>query len=196
MLNGAHSALAYLGALAGHQTKSDTVADPVFARYVQRLWMTAIIPTVAAPSGINLPDYASALLQRFANPAIRHLTSQIAMDGSQKLRQRILGTLRNNHAAGRASPGLTLALAGWMRYIRGVDEDGQTFEVKDPLAARFRELSHSADTSADFVRAILGLSQIFDPAQAAQLQVPVVRAFDSLLTHGAGGAVQLLANTP
>lgn len=192
MLNGAHSALAYLGFLAGNQTMADTVADPVFARFVRRLWADEIIPSLTAPPGVTVSDYATALLWRFANPAIRHLTMQIAMDGSQKLPQRILGTLRDNHAAGRPSPGLYLALAGWMRYIDGVDDAGQRFEVRDPLAARFKDITQNAETSADKVHAILGLTQIFDPAQAAQIQDPVTRAYDSLLAHGAHAAVSTL----
>ncbi len=52
------------------------------------------MPTLTAPEGTDLNAYADALLDRYANPAIRHRTWQIAMDGSQKLPQRLLGTLR------------------------------------------------------------------------------------------------------
>ncbi|MDG1115951.1 MAG: mannitol dehydrogenase family protein, partial [Flavimaricola sp.] len=119
MLNGTHSALAYLGYLGGHETISDTVADPVFAAYVRSLWADEIAPAVDAPEGVSLTDYATALFDRYANPAIRHRTWQIAMDGSQKLPQRLLGTLEANFAAGRPSPGLCLAVAAWMRYVGG-----------------------------------------------------------------------------
>ena len=101
MLNGTHSSLAYLGYLAGHETIADTVADPVFAGFVRRLWTREIIPTLAPPPGEDLGRYADALFARYSNPAIRHRTWQIAMDGSQKLPQRILGTLADNRAAGR-----------------------------------------------------------------------------------------------
>ena len=87
MLNGTHSALAYIGYLAGHETIADTMADPVFAGYARALW-AEIMPAVTAPEGVSLPDYADALFDRYANPAIRHRTWQIAMDGSQKLPQR------------------------------------------------------------------------------------------------------------
>jgi fructuronate reductase len=78
--------------------------------------------------------YADALFERYSNTAIRHRTWQIAMDGSQKLPQRILGTISDNLSAGRESPGLVLAVAGWMRYVGGIDEKGEPIEVKDPLA--------------------------------------------------------------
>ena len=73
MLNGSHSALAYLGYLAGHETISDTVADPAFAAYVRQLW-AEIMPVVCAPQGFDLQVYAKALMERYANPKIRHHT--------------------------------------------------------------------------------------------------------------------------
>jgi fructuronate reductase len=117
-LNGTHSALAYLGYLAGFETIADTVDDPVFAGFVRHLWRAEIIPSFAPPEGVDLYGYADELFARYANPAIRHRTWQIAMDGSQKLPQRILGTLADNLAANRPSPGLTLAVAAWMRRRR------------------------------------------------------------------------------
>jgi fructuronate reductase len=53
MLNGTHSSLAYLGYLAGHETISDAVADPSFARFVKRLWSEEIIPSFKAPEGVD-----------------------------------------------------------------------------------------------------------------------------------------------
>ena len=123
-LNGTHSTLAYLGYLAGYQTIAETVADPAYAALCDRLWREEIVPTVPQPEGEDLAAYCAALLARYRNPGIRHRTWQIAMDGSQKLPQRILGTVRDALAAGRVPEGLCLAVAGWMRYVGGVDEQG------------------------------------------------------------------------
>ncbi|OCW59632.1 mannitol dehydrogenase [Hoeflea olei] len=190
MLNGTHSSLAYLGYLAGHETISDTVADPVFVRFVKRLWRTEIMPSFSAPEGVDLGDYADALFGRYANPAIRHRTWQIAMDGSQKLPQRILGTIADNLAAGRESPGLVLAVAAWMRYVGGVDERGQPIEVKDPLASRLRALSDAASTPADKARALLSVREVFSEGLAAQLAGPVAQALATLSRAGARKAVE------
>ena len=140
MLNGTHSALAYTGYLAGHETIEQTVADPVFATYARALW-AEIIPAVAPPVGVSLDGYADVLFARYANPAIQHRTWQIAMDGSQKLPQRLLGTLRDNIAAGRVSPCLCLAVAAWMRYVSGTDENGARIDVRDPLAEKLRSIT-------------------------------------------------------
>lgn len=187
MLNGTHSALAYLGYLAGHETISDTVADPTFAAYVRHCW-EEIMPAVAAPPGVDLTDYADALFDRYANPAIRHRTWQIAMDGSQKLPQRLLGTLRANLDAGRDSPALCLAVAGWMRYVAGKDEAGQPIDVRDPLADLLRDTA--TDSATGTVAALLSLDQIFPADLAAQLAAPVSLAAATLWAKGASSAVQ------
>ncbi|MGB3408507.1 MAG: mannitol dehydrogenase family protein [Jannaschia sp.] len=189
MLNGTHSALAYTGYLAGHETVAATVADPVFARYVRGLW-SEIIPTVTAPDGVDLSDYADALFGRYANPAIRHRTWQIAMDGSQKLPQRILGTLAEALDAGRDAPGLCLAVAAWMRYVGGTDERGQAIDVRDPLAARLRDLATTADGPRGVVTALLSVREVFSADLAARLEGPVGKAAERLWSLGARAAIQ------
>ena len=70
--------------------------------------------------------------------------AQIAMDGSQKLPQRLLGTVRDRLAGGGSIRHLTLAVAGWMRYASGVDEHGARIDVADPMAARYAEIAAAA----------------------------------------------------
>ncbi|SEN80166.1 fructuronate reductase [Loktanella fryxellensis] len=194
MLNGTHSALAYLGYLAGHETIADTVADPAFAAYVRTCW-AEIMPAVAAPPGVDLAAYADALFDRYANPAIRHRTWQIAMDGSQKLPQRLLGTLRENLGAGRASPALCLAVAGWMRYAAGTDEADEPIDVRDPLADLLRRTATGGLNQGPtaMASALLSLDQIFPADIAALLTAPVTRAAERLWVVGARAAVQEVA---
>ena len=184
MLNGSHSALAYLGYLAGHETISDTVADPAFAAYVRQLW-TEIMPVVRAPQGFDLQVYAQALMERYANPKIRHRKWQIAMDCSQKLPQRLLGSLEANIAAGKPVPGLSLAVAAWMYYVGGIDQTGQPIDVKDPMAKKLRAISDASTTPVDKVAALLSLSEIFPIELAENLKAPVTEAAQILWTQGA-----------
>ncbi|MEL6887443.1 MAG: mannitol dehydrogenase family protein, partial [Pseudomonadota bacterium] len=190
MLNGTHSALAYLGYLAGHDTIADTVADQTFRTFVQSLWRCEIIPTITPPDGVDLPTYAHDLLERYANPAIQHRTWQIAMDGSQKLPQRILGAIADNMAAGRACDGLILTVAAWMRYVGGVDEQSAAIDVRDPLAARLRALSDAGETPSRKVDNLLSVEEVFAPALAAQMREPLVQAFDRLVAQGARDSVR------
>lgn len=189
MLNGTHSSLAYLGYLAGHETIADTMADPVFADFVRSLWRDEIIPALTPPPGEDLAAYADALAARYANPAIRHRTWQIAMDGSQKLPQRILGTIAESRAAGRTVPGLTLAVAAWMRYVSGRDEQGQPIEVKDPLALRLAALWR--EDPAQTVAGFLQLAEVFPPAlrDDAGFAADLVAALTGLVRDGARAMV-------
>ena len=189
-LNGTHSALAYLGYLAGHETIAETVADPVFARFVRHLWTAEILPGLTAPPDVDLAAYAGALFDRYANPAIRHRTWQITMDGSQKLPQRILGTVAENLAAGRPIDGLALAIAAWMRYVGGTDERGQPIDVRDPLAERLRALGDEAATPEARVDALLAVREVFPPELAAnpRFRAAILIAHAALVAQGARAA--------
>lgn len=194
MLNGVHSALAYTGYLAGHMTISETLDDPIFEAFARGLWCE-IIPTVHAPVGVNLTDYGHDLLVRFANPSIRHLTWQIAMDGSQKLPQRMLCTLRDTIVAGRPAPMLCLAVAAWMRYVGGRDENGEVIDVKDPMSKTLFDLSAASQSPAETVAAILNLREIFPADLSLALLQPVSQAAEMIWTHGSRAAVLRAVNT-
>jgi fructuronate reductase len=187
MLNGAHSSLAYLGYLAGHETVAEASGDPVLARFLEGLW-AEIIPTVPAPQGVVLADYAKALLVRFQNPAIRHRTWQIAMDGSQKLPQRLLGTIRERLKAGAPVEHLALGVAAWMRYVTGTDEKGGAIDVRDPLVAELKRHTETAgrDPKA-LVEALTGIEAIFGTDLPGDLRFtkPVTAHLASLLDKGA-----------
>jgi len=188
LLNGAHSSLAYLGYLAGHETIADTVADPVFSGYVAGLWREEIIPVVPAPPGVDIAAYAGQLLARFENKAIRHRTWQIAMDGSQKLPQRLLGTIRDRLARGLPIPHLALGVAAWMRYVSGTDEAGRAIDVRDPLAAEIRRrVATTGPVAERLAPELLDIESIFgtDLCRDARFTAPVTEALTALFAHGA-----------
>jgi fructuronate reductase len=144
LLNGSHSTLAYLGFLMGHDYVWQAAGDPLLSQLIERQMAAEIAPTLKMPAGTDLPAYCAQLMQRFRNAALPHRTQQIAMDGSQKLPQRLLGTVRDRIAAGAPYAHLALAVAGWIRYASGTDEDGATIAVADPLAATFARIVRDA----------------------------------------------------
>ena len=160
ILNGAHSSLAYLGLLIGHQTVADAMADPALARFVERLVRDDIAPTLA-PSPLDLEAYARDILQRFRNPAIGHRLSQIAWDGSQKLPYRLLDTVRDALAAGRTVERLAVPVAAWMLFVERQTRAGA--EIVDPLGAELARIVPSEDAP----HALLAVERIFPPALAA-----------------------------
>jgi fructuronate reductase len=120
-----------------------------------------IIPTL--PMGAaDLSIYRDRLLDRFANPALQHRTWQIAMDGSQKLPQRLLGTIRDRIAAGQSNTRLALGVAAWMRYVTGIDEQGQPIDVRDPMAAKLRAIADATGPDpAKLVLNLLAVPEVF-----------------------------------
>jgi fructuronate reductase len=147
MVNGAHSALAYLGVVAGWKTVDAAMAQPALRAFLDAMLHSEVEPTLA---GLAVPtDYRQRLLQRFANPALAHRCAQIAMDGSQKIPQRLLATLRDRLAAGAPIDHLALALAGWLHFLRGHDEAGQPYPIDDPLAALLQALWREAQALPD-----------------------------------------------
>ena len=160
MLNGTHSALAYLGVLAGFDTVFEASNDPTLADFLERLWNEELIPTIAPPPpGMDLGAYASALLERYRNPGIAHQLQQIAMDGSQKLPQRILDPLFENHKAGRACDGLLRVLAGWMVFVRAQVEAGKT--LSDPMQEVLAQAVRQSRTPKAMVDALLSIEAVF-----------------------------------
>jgi len=160
LLNGVHSTIAYVGLLKGHQTVFEAISDPELARIAEDLMVQDIIPTLTAPRGLDLAAYAQAILARFRNPEIRHLLSQIAWDGSQKLPFRILGTVADALENGRSVDRLALPLAAWMHFVRRRAAEGE--KIVDPLADRLVETAAacSGDAKADVAR-FLKLEPVF-----------------------------------
>ncbi|MEX0348923.1 MAG: mannitol dehydrogenase family protein [Paracoccaceae bacterium] len=193
MLNGTHSAIAYLGYLAGHETVAEAMTDTAFPRFLRHLWRNEIIPTLSQPEGADLAEYAEALLTRFANPGLKHRTWQIAMDGSQKLPQRILGTLQDQLDRGENTAGLLLTVAGWMRYVSGTDEAGNPIDVRDPLVDHLQDQFRAASTPEARVAALLSVEVIFDPILADRIKGPLTEVYKSLLAEGARGMVERTA---
>ncbi|WP_404476717.1 mannitol dehydrogenase family protein [Novosphingobium sp. BL-52-GroH] len=152
LLNGPHSALAYIGLGRGLETVAEAMADRELARFVEQLMREDIAPSITAPPGLDLSAYITDVLARFANPAIRHLLSQIAWDGSQKLPYRLLDTTREALAAGRPVERLALPIAAWLRFLQRATREGHA--ITDPLAAPLLE------RAGDW-RRILAMREIF-----------------------------------
>ena len=160
MLNGSHSFLAYLGFLAGYEHISDCMADGHFRAAARALMVNEQAPTLRT-QGINLQEYASKLIARYENRAIKHRTYQIATDGTQKLPQRLLDSLRWHLRNGSRCDLLLLGIAAWMRYVGGVDEQGQPFEIRDPLKNELTKCVANSEEGEARVRALLGIKTVF-----------------------------------
>lgn len=173
MLNGAHSALAYLGLERGHSHVHEAIADPPLRALVLQLMRDEAAPTVRRAAGQDLQAYTATLLARFDNPALAHRLAQIAMDGSQKIPQRWLATLEANRQRGRECPAIMAALAAWLRHIRG-DNQSSAGPLADPAAAVLQSLWQGGSAD-DVVNGLFGANALLaghwqpSPAALAQL---------------------------
>jgi mannitol-1-phosphate/altronate dehydrogenase len=185
MLNGSHSFLAYLGYLAGYAHINECMEDACFRDAARRLMLDEQAPTLRI-TDVDLTAYADSLIERFANPALQHRTWQIAMDGSQKLPQRMLEGIRVHLERQSPWPLLALGVAGWIRYVSGTDDRGNDIDVRDPLSGKIRAIV-DASGDADRVNALLELSEVFgqDLVQNGRFVEAVNQAYQRIVHHGA-----------
>jgi len=190
MLNGSHSFLAYLGYLAGYPLINICMEDQNFRAAARALMLNEQAPTLKV-KGVDLSRYADSLIARYENTALAHRTWQIAMDGSQKLPQRMLDSIRWHLAKGSNWPLLALGVAGWMRYVDGVDEQGNAIEISDPLKADIAAKVAQSEQGTARVQALLSLTAIFgDDLPGNPVFVEgVMQAYRVLLEKGAKAAI-------
>ncbi len=184
MLNGSHSAMACIGTVAGLAHVSDCVAQSDVRRFVHGLMTHEVGPHLARS---DWPAYRDALLERFANPHLRHRTHQIANDSTQKIPQRWVPSAIARLQVGSSVKRLAFAAAAWMRHARGIDEQGRDYPLSDPLADVVQTLArrHAGDANATF-DALGTLSAVWGDAlpRHAAWRDAVVQALDAIEQRG------------
>lgn len=135
LLNGSHLALTYLGFLKGYRFVHETMNDPLFVRYMRAYMDLDVTPQLAPVPGINLDDYKDTLVARFSNQAIADQLERVCSDGSSKFPKFTVPTINRLIADGRETRRAALVVAAWALYLKGVDENGDTYSIPDPRAA-------------------------------------------------------------
>ena len=158
LLNASHTAIACIGAVLGHETVAEAMADPDLSRFVRALMQRELEPHLQRPS---LVAYREALLQRFANRALRHRLHQIASDTSQKIPQRLVPTVKRRLADGLPIEHAALAVAAWLRYLQGRDENGVAHGVSDPMGEQLRDIVLRQASAGQRVAQVMALSVIW-----------------------------------
>jgi fructuronate reductase/mannitol 2-dehydrogenase len=183
LLNGSHCALGPLGFLAGHRTVPAALADPLLRAYLERLMADEVQPLLPGVDGVNPVAYRATLLARLSNPALADELSRLCRNLSAKLPLHVLSSITEARDASRPHLLLTLAVAGWLRYLRGEDEHGVPFALEDPRAERLRRLARQGGSDP---RPVLAQRDVFgalagDPGFA----LAVERDLRALDAHGA-----------
>jgi fructuronate reductase len=192
LLNGSHSAMAYIGAVAGLPVIAQCIARPVLHRLVHGLMTQEIGPHL---SRRDWPTYRDALLARFANPELKHSVHQIATDGSKKILPRwtppALDLLQHCQPFDR----LAFAAAAWMRYCLAEDEQGQPYAINDPLSDQLQTLARThAGNAAATVQALGTLTSVWGEVlpRSAPWLAEVTTQLENIRSHGMLKAAALL----
>ena len=156
MLNGSHSALAYIGLQLGYEYVHEAVADPDLAPFIAGLMRDEAAATLTPVATQDLSAYADALLSRFNNPALPHRLAQIAMDGTQKIPQRWLASIAALERSGQTPKALLFALASWIAFVCTPSQ-----QLDDPLAEQLLGVRKLADDSHAAVQAVVGEQGLF-----------------------------------
>ena len=178
VFNGAHSALAYICQLAGIEYVAEGVVDPVIGGFIKNFQEKEAGRSFVAPADLNPIEYAKIIRKRVSNYALLHKSLQIAMDGSQKLPQRIFASANDLLKLDLSTDHITLIIAAWLRFLE-INE-----KVNDPLGASLQNLVRNPDAlqSVSGTLSFEGLATKVDPklfpqiaAWLAQLRVKPVR---------------------
>ena len=159
LLNGTHSVMACIGAVAGLPVIGDCAGQPAVRQFILGLMTDEVGPHQRRPHWLA---YRDALMARWDNPALQHSVHQIATDSSQKIPQRWPPSVLAQMQAGKPFERLAFSAGIWMRYLRGVDEKGQPYVISDPMAKRLQALAAAnAGDDAATVQALGALPDIW-----------------------------------
>jgi fructuronate reductase len=189
LLNGSHSGIAYLGLLLGRETVAEAFRDPRIRRFVDGLWAEAI-PTLPKDADLDPQNYTAELTERFDNTALVHRTAQIALDGSQKLPQRIIGSVLDRNRQGAPNSHLLLVVAAWIAACEARGRQLAAGLFTDPLDGALETIFAKSGPPAGTVR------DIFDAAGFAkhgsdreQLIDATAAHLETIRTKGAAAAL-------
>jgi fructuronate reductase/mannitol 2-dehydrogenase len=192
LLNASHLAVSGLGRLANFVTIDEAMAEPLMTRYMAALMDRETGPTLPDVPGIDLAAYKATLIERFANPAIKDTVERVNTDAPLNI---LVDPIRDRLRAGASLDLLALALAAWLRRVRGEDEQGQSIDVKHPLAPLLREKAIEGGPNPG---PLLAITPLFgDMGTDPRLMGPVGRWLGSLYAKGSkatlAGAAETLA---
>ena len=116
------------------------------------------VPTLEKIPGIDLNEYGKNFIDRFGNPQIRDLLSRICADTSARIPKFLLPVVRDQIAIGGSSPICAAVVASWARYAEGLDENGASLDITDPMK---EEIRAAVKSEASDPGAFLKLTSIF-----------------------------------
>lgn len=190
LLNAGHSCLAYLGALDGIETVDVAMADPSIREYLNAFLHQEAKVVLPEVKGIDIDAYIASLIERFSNPAIGDQISRLCLDGTAKFPKFLMPTVIAQIQANGPLTLSALALAGWCKYLGGIDDHGQSIKLSaDPM---LDDAVRHAQRSQDDPSAFLELCAVFPPEvrESPRFQLAFADCLASLRTGSMRAAVK------
>ncbi len=161
-LNPLHTALAVFGCLLGYNKISEEMKNETLVKLIKNIGYSEGLPVVVNPGVLDPKEFIDVVVEkRLPNPFMPDTPQRIATDTSQKLSVRFGETIKNYIREGRDLTNLKmipLVFAGWLRYLKGIDDEGNSFELSpDPLLSNILPIIESvkADDDAEAVEEAL-----------------------------------------
>src|SRR5690625_3060504 len=136
LLNASHQGLCYFAYLAGYRLVHEACQDPLIRTFLRAYMDTEATPTLPPVPGVDLEEYKSTLIERFANPGVRDTVARLCAESSDRIPKWLLPVARDNLRTGGPVTLSAAIVASWARYAEGVDEQGEPIEIVDQLAER------------------------------------------------------------
>jgi len=190
LLNASHQAMGYLGYLAGHRFAHQVCQDPLFVRFLRNYMDREGTPTLRPVPGVDLDEYKTTLLERFANPEVRDTLARLCAESSDRMPKWVLPVIREQLASGGQIERATLVVAAWARYAEGIDEQGEPIPVVDRLS---QTLTEAARRQPQDPTAFIAQRDLFgDLVDDARFVATYTSALQSLHARGARATLEQL----
>jgi len=200
-LNPLHTALAVFGCLLGYTLISDEMRDNCLTELISRIGYDEGLPVVTDPKIINPEEFLKSVIEnRLTNPFIPDSPQRIATDTSQKLAVRFGETIKAYGKDAKKLKYIPLVLAGWVRYLTGIDDRGKPFKISpDPLLERLKEyvadIEIGKEADAEKLKPLLSDKEIFGvDLYEFSLSEKVIEYLNQMLTHH-GAVRETIENT-
>jgi fructuronate reductase len=196
LLNGAHSLLAYFGALAGAETIPDSRFQPFIEESLRTVLANEYLPTLTMPHGISAESYIEQLFSRWSNTVLADKTNRVGSDGSTKLPQRISEPAITIVGQGKIPEFLALTVSAWLACIapiNGFEPGPHARAMKDPAQSRLLEFAARASNGTEMVDLLFSEGNIFSPelASLSGFTSRIAEYLDLIITSGIKPAAEL-----
>ena len=201
-LNPLHTAMSVYGCMLGYDLICAEMKDEDIVALIKRLGYVEGLPVVVDPKILDPKAFIDEVIeQRLPNPFMPDMPQRIATDTSQKVGIRFGETIKSYIAEGRdlnTLVSIPLAIAGWLRYLLAIDDNGNAFEVsadplKDDLQAKLAGIEFGKpETVTDQLDGILSNASIFGSDLTKTVLADKIKAYFKAEIAGAGAVRKTL----